>query len=166
MTMFIVLTAIVIPNGALGVEESFIVNSNPAAAGDLAQHGKRSNADRLARLLNKSIAAGPAAHAKNMRRLYFRIELNVITAAAPDITRVAEQIVHFIDVALHLPELINRHIDERMLFTMRIEIHYDENNVVARSGHFAVKQDCVVLSGIESQIRVRPKCTVFLSDFV
>ena len=85
----------------------------------------RSNTNRLTRLLDKSISAGPAAYPENMSRLNFRIELDVIAAAAPDITRVAEQIVHLIDVALHLPELINRYIDERMLSAMRIEIHYD-----------------------------------------
>jgi hypothetical protein len=85
----------------------------------------RSNTNRLARVLNKSISAGPATHPENMRRLNFGIELDVIAAAAPDITRIAEQIVHLIDVALHVPEPINRHIDERMLFAMRIEIHYN-----------------------------------------
>src|SRR5207249_12202537 len=110
--------------------------------------------------------AGPATHPENMRRLNFGIELDVIAAAAPDITRIAEQIVHLIDVALHVPEPINRHIDERMLFAMRIEIHYNWNDVVARSGHFAVKQDCVVLGGVESQTRVRLKPTVLLLDFV
>src|SRR5213076_1081681 len=72
----------------------------------------RSNTNRIARLLNKSVAARPATHPENMRRLNFWIELDVIAAAAPDITRVAQQIVHLIDIALHLPELINRHVDE------------------------------------------------------
>ncbi len=101
-----------------------------------------------------------------MRGLNFRIELDVIAAAAPCVYRIAQQIVHPIDVALRLPEVINRHIDVRMLFVMRIEIYYDQNDVIARSGHLAVKQNGVVLRVVESQIRVKLKRAVFLSDFV
>ena len=82
----------------------------------------RSNTEQLARLLNKSISAGPASHPENMRRLNVRIELHVVSAAPPDVARIAQQIVHLICVALHLAELIDRHIDIGMLFAMWIEI--------------------------------------------
>ena len=36
---------------------------------------------------------------------------------------------------------------------MRIEIHDNENDVVARSGHLAVKENGVVLGVVEPQIR-------------
>jgi hypothetical protein len=117
-------------------------------------------------LLNKSISASPAPHPENMRRLNLRIELDVVSAAAPDVARIVQQIVHFICVALHLAELINRHIDIRMLLAMGIEIHNNKNDIVARSGHFAVKQDCFVLCGVESQVIVKLKSAVLLSDFV
>src|SRR5204862_3516867 len=101
-----------------------------------------------------------------MRRLNFRIELDVIPAATPGVGRAAQQIVHFVYTAFHLPELINRHIDIRMLFAMRIEVYYDENDVIARSRHLAVKQNGVILRVVESQIRVKLKRTVLFSDFV
>ena len=101
-----------------------------------------------------------------MGRLNFWIELDVISAAAPDVTGAAEQIVHLIGIALHLSELINGHIDERMLGPMRIEVHDDENDVIARGGHLAIKQNCVILGGVESQIRVKLKRAVFFSDFI
>src|SRR5919106_4982963 len=53
-----------------------------------------------------------------------------------------------------------------MLFAMWIEIHNNENDVVARGSHFAIKQDCFVLGGVESQVIVKLKGAVLLSDFV
>ena len=53
-----------------------------------------------------------------------------------------------------------------MLSAMWIEIHNNKNDVVARGGHFAVKQDCFVLRGVESQVIVKLKGTVLFSDFV
>ena len=49
---------------------------------------------------------------------------------------------------------------------MRIEIHNDENDVVARGRHFAVKEDGVVLGRIKSQVIVKLKRAVFFSNFV
>ena len=53
-----------------------------------------------------------------------------------------------------------------MLFAERIEVHHDENDIIARSGHFAVKQNGVILGVVESQIRVKLKRAVLFSNFV
>src|SRR6266480_644381 len=53
-----------------------------------------------------------------------------------------------------------------MLFAMWIEVHNDENDVVPRGGHFAIKQDCFVLRGVKSKVIVKLKSAVLLSDFV
>ena len=126
----------------------------------------RSNTEQLARLLNKSISAGPASNPENMRGMDVWIELDVISAAPPDVARIAQQIVHLVCVAFHLAELINRHIDIGMLFVMWIEIHDKENDVVPRGGHLSIKQDCFVFGGIESQVIVKLKRAVVFSDFV
>src|SRR5438093_4743362 len=99
-------------------------------------------------LLNKLISASPTTDTKDMGRLNFRIELDVISATAPGVTRVAQQIVHLIHVTLHFPELINRYIDIRTLFAVRVEIDDDENDIVASGSHFAVKQNCVVVGRV------------------
>src|SRR5215470_15702181 len=101
-----------------------------------------------------------------MRGLNGRIELYVITAAAPSVSPVAQQVLHLIDVALHLPETLNRNVDKRILFAMGIQIHHDEEDVITRSSHLAVKEDGVVLGIVKPQVRVELKRPVFLSDFV
>ena len=101
-----------------------------------------------------------------MRGLNFGIEFHVISTAAPGVCRAAEQILYLIYVAFHLSELINRNIDKRILFAMRIKIHHDENDVIARSSHLAVKQNGVIVGVMEPQIRVKLQRAVFLSDFV
>src|SRR6266699_3537532 len=79
---------------------------------------------------------------------------------------VAKQIVHLIYVALHLSELIDRHIDVRILFAMRIEIHNDENDVVASGSHLAIKEDRVIIRVVKPQVIVKLKRAVFFPDFV
>src|SRR5215469_8931850 len=101
-----------------------------------------------------------------MRRLNRRIELDVISAAPPRVRGIAQQIVHMISIALNLPELINRHIDEAVLFPIGIEIHYDKNNIVAGSSHLGVEQNRVVLCKVKSQVIVKMKRAIFPSDFV
>ena len=49
---------------------------------------------------------------------------------------------------------------------MRIKIHHDENDVITRGGHLAVKQNGIVLGVMEPQVRVKLKGAVFPSDFV
>jgi hypothetical protein len=124
------------------------------------------NTNQLAALLNKLVTASPAPDTENVGRLNFRIELDVILATAPRVARVAEQIVHLIYVAFHLSELIDRHIDVRILFAMRIEIHNDENDVVASGSHLAIKEDCVIIGVIKPQVIVKLKRPVFSPDFV
>ena len=101
-----------------------------------------------------------------MRGLNVRIELYVVTAAAPGVIRSAQQVLHLIDVAFHLSETLNRNIDKRILFAMWIKVHNDENDVITRCGHLAVKQNGVVVGVVEPQIRVKLQRAVFLSDFV
>jgi hypothetical protein len=117
-------------------------------------------------LLNKSLSASPASNAKDVGRLNFGIKLNVILPATPGVARVVEQIVHLIYIALHLPELIDRHIDVRMLFAMRIKIHNDENDVVPSGSHFAVKEDRIVIGVVKPEVIVKLERAVLPSDFV
>jgi hypothetical protein len=63
------------------------------------------------KLLSESIAPNPTPHAKDVRRLDFGIELNVIAATAPDVARIAQEIVHLIEVTFHRTKLIDRYID-------------------------------------------------------
>ena len=109
---------------------------------------------------------GSAADEKNVRGLNIRIELYVITAAAPGIICAAQQVLHLINVTLHLPETLNRNIDKRILSAMWIKVHNDENDVITRRGHLAVKQNCVVVGVVEPQIRVKLQRAVFFSDLV
>src|ERR1700719_4110946 len=117
-------------------------------------------------LLGKSIAFDPASHPKNVRRLNLRVELHVITSPVPNVARVAEQIVHLIDVPFHGTKLLNRNIDKRVLFAMRIEIDDDQDDVVARGGHLPVKNDRVVVSVIELQIIFELKRSIRLPDLI
>src|ERR1041385_7262257 len=107
------------------------------------------------KLLSESIAPNPPPHAKDMRRLDFGIELNVVAASAPDVTRVAEKIVHLIEVTFHRTKLIDWYIDIGMLFAIWIKIHDDKNDVVARGRHLAVKQNRVIISVIEAKVVVK-----------
>ena len=56
--------------------------------------------------------ASPAVDEKNVCGLNFWIQFNVILPAAPDVTRIVQQIVHVIFIAFHLPEFLNRHMDK------------------------------------------------------
>ncbi len=116
------------------------------------------------KLLGKSLIPDPAPNAKDMRRLDFGIELYVIAATAPNVTCVAQEIVDLISVALHRTKLIDRDVDIGMLLSMRIEIDHHQNDIVAGGGDFAVKQDCVVVGVVETQVVVKMQCTVFFSD--
>ena len=49
---------------------------------------------------------------------------------------------------------------------MRIQIYHDQNDVVARRGHLAVKQNGVIVGVVKSQIVVELERAVFLPDFV
>src|SRR6266480_1546477 len=103
---------------------------------------------------------------KNMCGLNFGIQFNVISPSAPGVTRVIQQIVHLILVRRHLPKFLNRHMDKRILLTKRIKIHYYKDDVIPRGGHLPVKQNRVIISGIEAQIRVHLKRAVLLPDAV
>src|ERR1700758_4235251 len=94
-------------------------------------------------------AASAAANQKYVRRLDLRVEFDVIAATAPSVGRVTEEILDLIIVTLHLTELLTRHVHEGVLFAMWIEIDHNENDVVARSGHLAVKQNRVVVGRVE-----------------
>src|SRR6266487_788178 len=118
------------------------------------------------KLLGKSIPANPASHAKNMRRLDFGIELNVVAAAAPDIARIAQEIMHLVNIAFHGTKLIDRDIDIRMLFAMGIKIDDDQNDVVACACHFPITQDRVIIRVIEAQIIVKMKRAIFAPDSI
>ena len=49
---------------------------------------------------------------------------------------------------------------------MRIEIYHNQNDVVARSGHLAVKKNGVILGMVKPQIRVKLQRAVLLPNFV
>src|ERR1044072_5492160 len=101
-----------------------------------------------------------------MRWLNVGIEFHVISTAPPGVSRAAQQVLYLIDVALHLPETLNRNVDKRILFAMRVKIHNDENDVITCSRHLAVKQNGVVVGIAESQIDVKLRRAVFLSHFI
>ena len=61
--------------------------------------------------LNKSIPTNPASNPKDMRRLNFRIKLDIIAAAVPDVTRVAQEIVYLIGVPVHRAELLDWYVN-------------------------------------------------------
>src|SRR5207245_5087460 len=118
------------------------------------------------KLLNESITPNATRHAKYVRRLDFGIELNVVAAAAPEVARIAQEIVHLIEVTFHRAKLIDRYIDIRILFTMGIKIHNDKNDVVACGRHFAVKQDRVIIRLIEAQVIVKMKRAILGPDLI
>src|ERR1700720_1682477 len=66
---------------------------------------------RTPKTLNKSIPTNPASNSKDMRRLNFGIKLDIIAAAVPDVTRVAQEIVHLIGVSLHRAKLLDWYIN-------------------------------------------------------
>ena len=63
----------------------------------------------------------------------------------PNVAGVAQKIVHLVGVAFHGPELRRSAHEHRIAVAMRIEIHHDQNDVVARRRHLPVKQDRVVI---------------------
>jgi hypothetical protein len=56
--------------------------------------------------------ASLAVDEKNVCGLNFGIQFNVILPAAPDVTRIVQQIVHLILIASCLPKFLNRHMDK------------------------------------------------------
>ena len=52
------------------------------------------------------------ADTKNVGRLNLGVELYIIAAAVPNVTRLAQKIVHLIKVALHRTKLVDRNIDK------------------------------------------------------
>ncbi len=49
---------------------------------------------------------------------------------------------------------------------MWIEIYHNKNDVVACSGHLAVKKNGVILGMVEPQIRVKLERAVLLPNFI
>src|SRR5207244_12826275 len=98
----------------------------------------------------ESVSFDPAADTKNVGRLNFGVELYIIAATMPDVARLAQKIVHLISVTLHRAKLIDWNLDKRMLLMVRFEIHHNQNDIVARRGHFPVTQNCVVVGAIET----------------
>ena len=94
------------------------------------------------------------------------VELDVIAAAVPGVTLPAQKIVHLIIVALDRTKLINRNVDERMLFSMWIEIQHYQNDVVARDGHFPVKENRIIVGVIKTQVIVKTERTVRPPDLI
>ena len=118
------------------------------------------------KISNKSIAAGPAPDPKNMRGLNFRIELDVISASAPDVAGIAQKVVHLIGVVFHFAKFVDRHIDIGILFAVWIEINDHQYDVVAGRGHFPLKQNGFVVGLIEPQVIVRLKGAIFFPDLI
>src|ERR1022692_1707837 len=101
-------------------------------------------------LLSKLLTTRPTPNPKDVSRLNLRIELHIISPAMPNVTRVAQEVVHLIGIAFHRTKLVDRNVDIGVLFAMRIEVHDHENNVVTRHRHFSVKQNGVVVRLIET----------------
>src|SRR5205823_1527709 len=114
----------------------------------------------------KSISLDPTADAENVGRLNFGVQLYIIAAAVPDVTLPGQKIVHLIGIALDRSKLINRNVDKRMLFSMWIEIHHYQNDVVARGGHFPVKENRVIVGVIKTQVIVKTERTVRPPDLI
>ena len=98
--------------------------------------------------------------------LDFGIELNVVAAAAPNVTHIAEEVVNLINIAFHGAKLIDRYIDIGMLFAMGIKIDNDKNDAVARRRDFAIKQDRVIISVIETQVIVKMECAILNPNLI
>src|SRR3954471_11184199 len=105
--------------------------------------------------MSDKLAVGRAsADTKDMGRLYFRIELHVISAPGPGIASVTQQIVHFILFALNQTELLHGNVDEGILSAMRIQIDHDQDHVIARRRRLSVKENGVIVGLVKSKIVV------------
>ena len=101
-----------------------------------------------------------------MGRLNLRIELNVVAAAVPDVTRVAQKIVHLVTSAFHFAELVDWNIDVRILLAVGIKVNDDKNDIVAGRGHFSVEQNRRVVGMIETKIIVKLQRAIFSADLI
>src|SRR5260221_2593443 len=94
------------------------------------------------------------------------MEPHKIAASAPEIALVAEQIVHLVSLVLDPAELIDRHIDERILKMEWIERDDDQDDVVPRRGHLRVVEDEVVFRALELQVAQLLQGAVFAAAAV
>src|SRR5687768_1883605 len=101
---------------------------------------------------NKLFPGEPAADAEDVGGLHKRVELDVISVALPEIAHVAQEIVHLVNIRVCGTEILHRDVDVGALWASRIEIHHDNNDIVARFGHLAVTEDSVVVRAVETQV--------------
>lgn len=114
----------------------------------------------------KSVVLDPATDPEDMGRLDFGIKLHIVAAPVPNVARLTKKIVDLISVPFHRAKLFHWKFDERMLFSMGIEVHDDNDDVVPRGGHFRVTEDRVIVRVEKSQIVVGPKRPVGSANMV
>ena len=74
--------------------------------------------------------------------------------------------MHFVWLVLVAAEQFDWHINHRVLAPIRIKIDYHENRIVPRRCRFAVKQNCIIIGGVEAQVIVELKSAIFATNFV
>ena len=115
---------------------------------------------------NKLLAGQPPPDAKDMRRLDLWIQLHVISRPMPEITRIAQEVVHLINIRFHRAKIFQRDVNIRMLDALWIQIHHDQDDVVPRRGHFSVTENGVILSPVEAQVIVEMQRAILLPNAV
>src|SRR5688500_13565744 len=115
---------------------------------------------------NKLFPGQPATDPEDVGWLHGRVELDVISVAAPEVTHVRQEVVNLVNIRIGGTEIVHRNVDVGTLEAGRIEIYDDDNDVVARFGHLAVAEDGVVIGMVETEIVVELKGPVFLADLI
>src|SRR5215472_18914460 len=103
------------------------------------------------------LARLPAADAEDVRRADVRIELDIVVPAAPDVTRVAQEIVNLEGLSFGNAEDVQVEIGPTRLSPSRIEIDHHQHRAALLAGRFAVAEELCVVDAVKAQVPVEVK---------
>src|SRR4051812_35036126 len=86
----------------------------------------------IASLYQSVVVMSSAFDAEDVPDLRRRLEANVVPASAPGVTRATEQVVHDVRLVLSDLEVGDRHVYDRRLYALRVEIHRHEQIRIAQ----------------------------------
>src|SRR5919204_1805273 len=88
---------------------------------------------------------------EDVRRDDAGVELHVVVRPLPQVPGPREQVVDLIRPSMVDPELVEVEVQEPRLPMLGVEVHHDQDDVLAVLGGLAVGQEMIAVHGVEAQ---------------
>src|ERR1700716_4357576 len=110
------------------------------------------------------LAAHAPPQSEYVRWCAQRVEHDVVMPSPPDVTLVAQQIVHLVRLLGIECQRLDVEVDPPGLRLMRVEVHHGQDDVAGGGVYFQVGDQLLVIDGAEVQSAVGLQCGIFAAD--